>query len=630
MATATHPLPQPARPVRRIMRGIGWFLLIPITAFLLLSGLLWWEVETYQADHAGKIYTGVRIWQHELGGMTVEEAQRYLATVAPPVAAYDLTLIDPNSGQQWVKTSAELGVHYDTASLVEQAYQFGRTGDQQTQRRTQFSLWYHGINLDPNIIVDEQYVDRWIATIASAVETPAIDGTFDIIDGAVVYTSGQSGTRLDQAAAHQQLISALYSFNSAEIPLTITTVAPAVGELNTAATEIQNLLASPLHLYFEKPLTSSDLAGVSLPAAELSSWMHIDWTVVDGQRQPNAKLDEAAITNWVSSFATDIYREPVRARFYFDDITRQLVLVEPHSPGRELNVAATVANIIAAATSSSRSIPFVIDEITPLVNSNATATELGITELVVEATSSFAGSSPERMANIARSAENFYGIVIAPGEDFSFNKYLGEISKEQGYETGLIIWGDKTIEGVGGGVCQVSTTLYQAAFWGGFDLGQRVPHGYRVSYYENLSAPDGLSNIGMDATIYSPIIDMTFTNNTEHHILIENYYYPGSRSLQFKIYSTDTGRQVTRNVSLSNQTEPIPDRYRYNPNWYGAGLKQVEWASGGATVDVYRVVTDATGAAIDEDNFRSSYVPWGNVFEYGPNTDPALIPGDDS
>ena len=626
MATVAHPLPRSSSIVMRIVRIVGWFLLIPITAALLLAGLVWWEIETYQADHVGKIFTGVSIWNYELGGLSVEEARAYLATIAPPVEAHTLTLVDPRTGQRWVKNSAELGIHYDTDSLVDQAYQFGRNGDDQTRLRDQFNLWYHGINLTPSVVVDEQYIDQWIAGIAAIVEQPAVDGTLDVVANEVVYTGGQNGYRLDQAAMRQQLMAALYGFESAEIPLTITELQPAIADLDASATEIQNLLSSPIQLYFEKPLDGTDLTGVTLPAAELSRWMRIDWIEQDGQRQPSVYIDKNAAANWVRNFAPAIYREPTRARFYFDDITRQLVLVEPHGAGRELNVDATVANIVATATSSNRSIPFVIDEITPLVSSDATATELGITELVVAATSSFAGSSPERMANIARSAENFYGIVIAPGEDFSFNKYLGEISEEQGYETGLIIWGDKTIEGVGGGVCQVSTTLYQAAFWGGFDLGQRVPHGYRVSYYENLSAPDGLSNIGMDATIYSPIIDMTFTNNTEHHILIENYYYPGSQSLQFKIYSTDTGRQVARNVSVFNQTEPIPDRYRYNPAWYGTGLKQVEWASGGATVDVYRVVTDADGNPLDEDNFRSSYVPWGNVFEYGPNTDPALIP----
>jgi vancomycin resistance protein YoaR len=230
------------------------------------------------------------------------------------------------------------------------------------------------------------------------------------------------------------------------------------------------------------------------------------------------------------------------------------------------------------------------------------------------------------MANIARSAENFYGIVIAPGEEFSYNHYLGEISAEQGYETGLIIFGGQTIEGIGGGVCQVSTTLYQAAFWGGYELGDRWQHGYRVSYYEDGLGPDGLPNVGMDATIYSPVIDFTFTNNTPHHLLIENYYNEGSQSLTFKIYSTSIGRKVERELYIWNETDPRPTEYRYNPEWEGEDLKQVEWAAGGADVQIIRNVYNFAGALRDQNIINSSYVPWLNIFEYGDNTDRTLLP----
>jgi vancomycin resistance protein YoaR len=98
--------------------------------------------------------------------------------------------------------------------------------------------------------------------------------------------------------------------------------------------------------------------------------------------------------------------------------------------------------------------------------------------------------------------------VIAPGEEFSFNRYLGTISETDGYEVGLIIFGGRTIEGVGGGICQVSTTMFQTAFYAGFPVTERWEHGYMVGYYG-----DGEGQ-GMDATVYSPIVDLKFINNT--------------------------------------------------------------------------------------------------------------------
>ena len=137
----------------------------------------------------------------------------------------------------------------------------------------------------------------------------------------------------------------------------------------------------------------------------------------------------------------------------------------PHVNGRELDIDATIAQFKAQVNTPNRSIPFVVRDIVPLANSNATAAELGITELITETTTWFSGSSDARKHNIATAAANFYGIVVAPYEEFSFNEYLGSISEADGYTEGLIIVGGQTIAGVGGGVCQVSTTLYQTAFF---------------------------------------------------------------------------------------------------------------------------------------------------------------------
>ena len=630
MAASTSPIYAPPSRFLRLVRGIGWFLLIPLTAAIILLGLSWWEVTAYQAQHVDKIYTGISIANVDVGGLTVTEANTRLSAVTTPIIGSDqqLTLLDPRTGQRWVRDSAELGIqtNYDTA--IKSAFAIGRSGDEQTQLRDQFDTWYYGKTLPPTIVIDEQYIDQWLAEIAALIDQPAVDATLDIVGNEVVLTEGKVGYQLDRAATRAQLIEPLFNFQSAEIPLVINEIAPRVHEISGNATAIQNVIGSPMQLYIEQPLDGSDLQPVTIPVENLVNWMRIEWKERNGQSEPTVYLDEVAVGNWLQQFSADIYREPVRARFYFDDLTEELVLVEPHVSGRKLDVAGTVANIAAAVTSTDRAVPFVLEEIVPIVNSNVTGEELGIVELVTEATTSFAGSSPERMANIARSAENFYGIVIAPGEEFSFNKYLGEISSEQGYETGLIIFGGQTIAGIGGGVCQVSTTIYQAAFWGGFDIGSRVPHGYRVSYYEDAPANDGGSNIGMDATIYSPIVDFTFTNNTENYLLIENYYRADSQSLTFKIYSTDIGRKVAREVTIWNRTDPKPDLYRYNAEWLGEGFNQVEWATGGADVQVHRVVTNANGALRDEDFLNSSYVPWGNVYEFGPNTDQSRIPAD--
>ena len=244
-----------------------------------------------------------------------------------------------------------------------------------------------------------------------------------------------------------------------------------------------------------------------------------------------------------------------------------------------------------------------MDEVIPVVNSGATAADLGITELVSEATTWFAGSAPERKHNIARAASKFYGIVVAPGETFSFNKYLGEISEEE-YETGLIIVGGRTIEGVGGGVCQVSTTLFQAVYWGGFPVEERWAHGYRVGYYEFGEGP------GMDATVYSPIVDLKFTNNTPYHLLIENYYNDAYESLWFKFYSTTMGRTVQKSGPVIENVRPAkPDVWEFNDELAENEVEQVDWAAEGADVFVGRQVFNRDGSSYSRTRLSATTFP---------------------
>ena len=319
----------------------------------------------------------------------------------------------------------------------------------------------------------------------------------------------------------------------------------------------------------------------------------------------------------LGQYEETLYREPQNARFYFDDDTRELVLVERHINGRALDIEATIARFQQLVVTPNRSTPFMLREIVPVAHSEATSEDLGITELVSESTTWFYGSSAARKHNIARSASNFYGIVIAPGEEFSFNHYLGPISEEDGYETGLIIWGGRTIEGVGGGVCQVSTTVFQAAFWAGFPLTERWPHGYQVGYYN-----DG-EGAGMDAAIFSPLIDLRFINNTPHYLLIENYFSEVYQSLTFKFYSTSMGRTVTKEGPQVANVIPVkPDIWEFNPDLKEGEIEQVDWAVEGSDVTVRRIVTNFAGDVLIDENFFSRYIPWQNIYQYGPGVTP--------
>lgn len=158
---------------------------------------------------------------------------------------------------------------------------------------------------------------------------------------------------------------------------------------------------------------------------------------------------------------------------------------------------------------------------------------LGISTLIGEGKSNFRGSPKNRIYNIKVAIERFNGVLIKPGEEFSFVNVLGEVDEEHGYKAELVIKKNKTEPEFGGGICQVSSTAFRAAIWSGLKITARRNHAYPVAYYN----PQG-----MDATVYVPRPDLRFINNTPGHILIQTIIE--GTELLFRFYGTSDGRKI--------------------------------------------------------------------------------------
>jgi vancomycin resistance protein YoaR len=196
---------------------------------------------------------------------------------------------------------------------------------------------------------------------------------------------------------------------------------------------------------------------------------------------------------------------------------------------------------------------------------------------------------------------------------------MGDVSLDNGFAEALIIYGGRTIKGVGGGVCQVSTTLFRTVFNAGFPVVERTPHAYRVSYYEE--TPGGGVDprlAGLDATVYFPLVDFKFTNDSPYWILMETYM--GSSSLTWKFYSTSDGRSVTWDTSgVTNVVPAPPPSFEENPDLRKNEMKQVDWAANGADVTVTRTVSRG-GTVLFQDQFVTHYQPWQAICQYGPDS----------
>jgi vancomycin resistance protein YoaR len=335
-----------------------------------------------------------------------------------------------------------------------------------------------------------------------------------------------------------------------------------------------------------------------------------------------ARLNENILRNILISLSTSIDHPAENPRFSFNDETNQLELIIAGVTGRSLDIEKSIISIQENIKNGEHTIPLIFTLIAPLVENDSSGEQLGIRELVQTEVSYFYGSSSARVQNIQTAANRFQGLLIAPGEVFSMAKAMGEISLNTGYAEALIIFNGQTIEGVGGGVCQVSTTLFRAAFHKGFPINERYPHAYRVKYYEKEAGNRiNLDLAGLDATVYVPLVDLKFTNDTPYWLLMETYTSPKNNSLTWKFYSTSDKRTVIWDTSGPTVlVEPPKPLYRENPTLQKGEIKQIDWEAQGADIIVARTV-HLNQIIYFQDSFRTHYEPWRAIYEYGPGTE---------
>jgi vancomycin resistance protein YoaR len=332
-------------------------------------------------------------------------------------------------------------------------------------------------------------------------------------------------------------------------------------------------------------------------------------------------LDTSSLRSLLEEQAGELARQPQNARFIFNDDSRELEVIENAVIGRSLLVEESLQRINEQLRQGEHNVELVFDLSAPAVTDETSGESLGITELVSQYISYFYGSSPSRIQNIATAAARFHGVLVPPGATFSMAEVLGDVTLDNGYAEALIIYGDRTIKGVGGGVCQVSTTLFRTAFFGGFPILERHPHAYRVSYYEQRADASVNPRLaGLDATVFVPYVDFKFQNDTDHWLLMETYVNETARTLTWKFYSTSDGRTVEWDTSgPENTVEPPKPLYQENPDLPKGTIKQVDWAAEGADVVVTRTVY-RNGQVYFSDRIATHYEPWRAVYEYGPGT----------
>lgn len=581
--------------------------------------LLVGSMVAYDMSNAGKILPGVSIAGIDLSGLTPEEAASLVTQKLEYPVQGSIALQE--GANVWVAKPGELGLFLDPQTSATAAYQKGRQGGPLARLSAQFQAWYSGVDIPPLMVFDERMALKYLKGIAAEIDLPTVEASLSVNGTDVVVRPGQVGRTMDIDSALEDLREHFPSMTDGIIYLQVQETPPVILDVSEQAEIARRILSAPLVLQVPNA-EEGDPDTWTFEPAVLAEMLAIERVEnPDGARYQVA-LNSETMRPFLEEVAPRLARWPENARFIFNDETRQLEVIQPAVIGRELDVDGTLQKINQQVAEGDHNLELVVNYTDPQVKDDAVGEDLGIRELVASHTSYFYGSAGSRIQNIAVAASRFHGVMVPPGATFSMADILGNITLDDGYAEALIIFGGRTIKGVGGGVCQVSTTLFRTAFFGGFPIVERHPHAYRVGYYEQTSG-GGINQrlAGLDATVYVPVVDFKFMNDTPNWLLMETYTDSNARTLTWKFYSTSDGRTVEWDSSgPTNIVAPPEPAYEENSELAAGEVKQVDWEAEGADVSVSRTVM-RDGQVYLTDTISTHYLPWRAVYQYGPGTE---------
>lgn len=541
-----------------------------------------------------KIYPNIKISGIDVSGLTIAEANSSLTQKVKVPESVRIT----TQSQTYTLLLKDIGFSYDINSSSERAFNYTRTGNVVYDIQKRLALITKDIDLGLNINVDEEKFSKFVSVISGQNSIEPVYPSITVSNGRVFVNSGTAGVEVNQERLKIQIRKNLaYGLtDDIDIPLT---------QIDNSLTPQES---ASLKLRAERLLNKTLITKFEYNTFEFKDVQLIKFI------DPKSKYDKELINQEILKISTQIDRQPQNSKFSFEN--GKVVEFLPSKDGVKTDKE-SLAKLITDSLEVLDKQDLKILEIEIPVKktapeiTNDKVNNLGIKELIGRGTSTYYGSIPSRVHNVSLATSRINGTLVAPGETFSFNQTLGDVSQFTGYQQAYIISGGKTILGDGGGVCQVSTTLFRGLLNAGFPIIERSAHAYRVGYYEQKSPP------GLDATVYGPSPDLKFINDTGSHILIKAVADPKNYSLVVEIYGTSDGRVSTVSKPvISNVVAAPEDKYQDDPSLPAGVIKQIEHKVSGARV-VFNYSVKRNGEEIYNKIFISNYRPWQAVYLRG-------------
>ncbi len=538
--------------------------------------------------YQNKIYPKTQAGGVKLDGLTINQAEKELLEV---IGTPNQLIVTDNQSE-WKIGAEKINLAYDFMNTAEKAYQ--------QSRKLPATNWLKQTNISLVHQFNEQALEAEIATIAGQINQEPIPAqiNFDPEIRSVQVNQGKLGKKVKIDDSKQRIINQI-KIGKIEQPIPLL-----VSELNQLPTE--------------KQLESAKVRAENLIGQNLTLTSSKQNFIIEDKQLINFvgfqnHWEKEKISEYLEIVAESIHQEAENAKFDFKD--GHVKAFRPSQNGVQLDkenagekIITGLENIITTNQPQTLDLPLIETE--PEIKTGDT-NRLGISSLLGTGDSFYRGSSASRIHNIDLSSSKLHGVLIEPGATFSFNQTVGEITQRTGYQQAYIIKEGQTILGSGGGVCQVSTTIFRAALESGLPIIERQPHAYRVSYYEQDTKP------GFDATVYHPSPDLKFKNDTSGYILIQREINKENRYLAFKFYGTDDGRQaIIDNIRVWDVIPPPEPKYIDDPSLAPGETRRIESPAWGTkSAFDWRVVKD--NEVLHEKTFFSHYQTWQAVYLRG-------------
>lgn len=534
-------------------RRILLVILIIFTAIAVLFG----SVVAQTIAYSNKVYPGVHVGGVSISKMTSKDLEDFLQSMNDKLISEGLNISFQNSGKTErlllppvivTEGNAIELMSIDIEKEVERLINYGKEGGVLSRSYSFLQNRFSKTNLKlKNIIIDKKRITNELKDRLREFEIEPVEASVQISSIQPLeyeITNSQSGSVFQYEDTINKLSFAWSLLEVPNVEINRVKIEPGVKEK-----DVENIVSRLPEVFDKGSITinyrdshTRILSEWFIGVSTLTQWMNVQKT---GDGDFAFGLNKDMVVEYLeTNIEPKILVEVRDAKFEIDG-EGKTVEFQGSRPGVELDFDGTYLALNEAFLQRTRhdegvakTVQLAINQVEPNVRTGE-VNDLGISEILGIGVSDFSGSPPNRIKNIKNAIKKLNGVLIKPGEEFSAIKYTEPYTIDGGYLPELVIKGDEIKPEIGGGLCQIGTTLFRMAMNSGMPITQRRNHSLVVDYYNDLE--NGLP--GTDATIYDPFPDFRFKNDTDSHLLIQTNINEEEGRLNFILWGTNDGRK---------------------------------------------------------------------------------------